>query len=353
MCRKLFLSVLFAAAVCNTASAEPARTGSGRLADGRAYRVDQKGYRIIDELAELEVSVSELERQNAALEDESATKQKLIDQLKQGKCQQSAITESDLAAKKAESPLPPPAVVSCAGQTDPLKQRISDLEAKLAAQSDTIKVKESAARYGEQQTASIKDELDITRQQLALAPKAADLDSLRNKNSELEASVADLQSKLASAEQRSTTLASDLAEARQAATARAALASEKPAGTIPVEAQKTAAASSRMSAERGKTIGEQVGATEARREFKAELAKIDSKIGERKRLLDSIQGRKLGVTMTVQPLKTSDGRSLDSLRLAIGSNFDDSDIDAIRAGLAQINKILDDDLAVFHRLGRI
>ena len=103
MSRKLSLfvfAVLAMFVVHSTAAADPAKTGTGRLSDGRAYRMDPNGYRIIDELAELEVTVSELERQNNALEDEADDKQKVIEQLRQGKCAAAAIVESDIAARR-------------------------------------------------------------------------------------------------------------------------------------------------------------------------------------------------------------------------------------------------------------
>jgi DNA repair exonuclease SbcCD ATPase subunit len=355
MTRKLFVTVLLSTLVCGSASAEPVK--SGRLPDGRAYRMDQNGYRIIDELAELEVSVAELERQNTALIDEAADKQKLIDQLRQGKCGPAQIAETDLN-KKTQNNLPPPAAVSCNSATEPFRQRISELENRLALQSETIKAKESSVRFGEQQSSALKNELETTKQQLALAPSLSSLEDLRDMNSRLETdnkrletAIIEMQGKLAAAEQRSTQLATDLSEVRAAAESRAALASTRPAGTVPSDFGRAALAT--PPANKGRTIGDQVEVAEARREFKSQLGKIDSKIIERKRLLDSVQSRRLGVTMTVQPLRTADGRSLDALRLAVGSSFGDSDISSIRSGLAQIEKILDDDLGVFHRLGRI
>ncbi len=330
--------------------AEPAKAGSGRLTDGRAYRIDANGYRIIDELAELEVTVAELERQNGALEDESKDKQKIIEQLRQGKCAAASVTETDLSAKKIASNLPPPASVSCAASTEPLKQRISELETRLASQNESIKAKDSSVRYGEQQSALLKTELDSARQQLAQAPTASQLDDLREKNKALESSLAELEQRLSASESKNMELASNLEEARSTAAARAALTNQ------PVNAalqRGSAPASRSASTDRGPTIADRVETTEARREFKSQLAKIDSKISERKRLLDSVQSRKLGVTMSVQPLKTSDGRSLDSLRMVVSSNFPESEIDSIRSGLGQIEKILDEDLSVFHRLGRI
>ena len=42
----------------------------GRLSDGRAYRVDEKGYKIVDHVAELEATVDSLNRQVNSLENQ-------------------------------------------------------------------------------------------------------------------------------------------------------------------------------------------------------------------------------------------------------------------------------------------
>ncbi len=75
----LFCSPLFALAQ----SAKPSGQ-IGRLPDGRAYRIDSAGYRLVDHLAELEVTNSDLLRQVRSLEDELEDKERAIENLKKG-----------------------------------------------------------------------------------------------------------------------------------------------------------------------------------------------------------------------------------------------------------------------------
>lgn len=51
----------------------------GRLADGRAFRVDAKGNEIVDYVAELEIAVDGLERRVRGLEQEITEKKAIID----------------------------------------------------------------------------------------------------------------------------------------------------------------------------------------------------------------------------------------------------------------------------------
>src|SRR5690606_5305661 len=71
------ISILLTAGI---SMAEPAQR-FGRTADGRAYRIDAQGLRLVDQMAELEVTVDELRRQVIALENELETKNRKIERL--------------------------------------------------------------------------------------------------------------------------------------------------------------------------------------------------------------------------------------------------------------------------------
>lgn len=98
----------------------------GRLADGRAYRIDEQGYRLIDQLAEYEVKVEELRRQVITLEDELIEKNKQIVGFRNraGSASQLAFKEKDLLKGEPQKPLPPKVIIKeriiekeCAVQT--------------------------------------------------------------------------------------------------------------------------------------------------------------------------------------------------------------------------------------------
>jgi len=56
----------------------------GRLADGRAYRTDENGTQLVDYIAELEVNAEAMNRRIVGLEDELTEKQRIIERLNRG-----------------------------------------------------------------------------------------------------------------------------------------------------------------------------------------------------------------------------------------------------------------------------
>lgn len=92
--KKVFQSILLVLVFSTNVMAE--RTG--RLRDGRAYRIDEKGYKLVDQLAEYEVKLRELKTQLYALEDELKEKNSLISSYKNKA--QIELKEQDLLKKK-------------------------------------------------------------------------------------------------------------------------------------------------------------------------------------------------------------------------------------------------------------
>lgn len=77
------------------------KSNVGRLPDGRAYRTDAEGNQLVDYLAELELSVENLNRQVRGLEDEVKTKQATIERLEQAKPVPATVSERDLIGKES------------------------------------------------------------------------------------------------------------------------------------------------------------------------------------------------------------------------------------------------------------
>ena len=74
------LIIIIGLNISSEVSAEPSAQEKpfGRLSSGEAYRVDAQGFRLVDRLAELEVTNDDLQRQVVALEDEIADKRQTI-----------------------------------------------------------------------------------------------------------------------------------------------------------------------------------------------------------------------------------------------------------------------------------
>lgn len=98
----LFLSFLFSLLVSPSYADD-----SGRLRDGRAYRTDSDGYRLIDQLAEYEVKLGELKQQVVVLEDELAEKNQELVSLrnKSGLKSQNTFRENDLLKEDLAAPV--------------------------------------------------------------------------------------------------------------------------------------------------------------------------------------------------------------------------------------------------------
>lgn len=80
---RLFL-VLLVCVLCfaDCVSADPFGSGSKKLEDGRAFRIDSEGNQIVDEIAELELQRDTFKEQVRALESEIEAKDRVISRLK-------------------------------------------------------------------------------------------------------------------------------------------------------------------------------------------------------------------------------------------------------------------------------
>ena len=91
----------------------------------------------------------------------------------------------------------------------------------------------------------------------------------------------------------------------------------------------------------------------AKSDLHRQLGGIQSLIGKRKRLLDSLKSRSSGVSVKIQPLVANNGMSLDRLRSKVKNLNNTHQVSNIRRGLSQIEGILRDDIQVLKRLAKI
>jgi hypothetical protein len=83
--------------------------------------------------------------------------------------------------------------------------------------------------------------------------------------------------------------------------------------------------------------------------LKQSLAEIDKLILKRKDLIDSLKGSKKGVSVRAQPLVSSAGDSLDTLRLKV-SSLSANDAASVESGIADIRALLHEDISLMKRL---
>ena len=296
-------------------SLSPAQAQSkfGRLSDGRAYRVDENGYQLIDHIAELEVGNDELRRQVATLEaeldDKGAPAPKAAASGDVPNCNE-LVSSLYLKISKLErqntdpSRLPPAQVCDYESAQNPLWKQIQALEQKLSA----------------------------------AAPQAAECNFQSPQNPLFE-QVQALKQQVAERDSR----IAKLNETSETSNQRARL--ESP---VAARGSETAAAEESTSPENGTNGPESIRI--AKRELQGKLKEIEQLITARKSAYDRLKDQHATVTVSISPLRTTSGVSLDTYRTRIGSFGPRSDREEIGRGLDEITALLKEDLNVLQRL---
>jgi hypothetical protein len=219
----------------------------GRDAQGQAYRVNEDGFRLFDQMAELEVTIDELRRQVVALENE-------------------------LESPPRQATWPPPIEISterisestCVQYTNPLTLQIANLHEE------------------------IKD--------------------LRIRNQELM----ELSVKIPTPEKQ---IVKKL---------------ELPTKSVSEKYEEN-------------VVGR-------KKDLQNELHEIQSLIGMRKSLIDTLKEKKSGVSIQLQHLRANNGDSLDTLRAEITRLDDSSETLRLNQGLREIRRILEEDITMLKRV---
>lgn len=174
----VFLMTLF---VCSLSVAEEAKPKAGRLSSGKAYRVDADGFQLVDELAELEVTNHDLQRQLSALEEELAEKNRQIEEIKKGKniSAPNVVEESDLLKSSA----PRAQAVAAAKTISPAREiELTREIEKLQKQIKSIEVANWNLDAEKQAAQSLKDQ--IAKQQIEIRSKNEQLAQMQSKLSD-------------------------------------------------------------------------------------------------------------------------------------------------------------------------
>ena len=353
----------------------------GRLSDGRAYRVDESGMRLIDQVAELEVTTDDLKRQVVVLEDELTEKNKTIESLRAGVKVPSdhKLREQDLLGKTA-SGLPKAVVVASNPATSNCNEaELQTLRSKLqqSAGNDSNCNKQLAEEKSKLE--SLTEENSKNRDRLALLnAEKNQLASQLNASKTPDSERSNLISKLAKLEQERAALAEEneklkdnltginsekqslarnmqqqedgkSAEHEKLQTELASVKdqlfeSQKEISKLKEQAPIVATRSRMVEAQQSQESPVAVVSPEA----KNLVALIQSKIMKRKSLLDNVSKSGKGIAISASNLITSNGLSLDRLRQAVNSGSADA---TVVKGLNEINSILDTDISTASRIG--
>ena len=334
---------------------------TGKLPDGRAFRVDGSGQKITDYLAELEVSVQEMRNTIASLEDE----------LKQCEAKTERVKE-DFSIKTPPQPQQnSPRVASpaeCAHLTIPLNQKIDRMEQleQLARLSKNNDCNQATPPKGEPErtTAAI---CDIAKIEKPYQDRIAELESARNN---LTISVENLSKKLAAISQPLQTRIAELEVANERLTtelleASNALASVKTtAQTIgrnesdpKNNSQGTARAKlvniSETPATQQPTWSSEEELQGVKRSFAQEITNISQLVSQRKSALDRQKEISPQIAISISPLQTKVGHSLDDLRIKIDSNFSKTEAKNIEYEIKELRIILENDIQILKGLSNV
>lgn len=406
----VFLMTLF---ISSLSVAEEAKPKAGRLASGKAYRVDADGFQLVDELAELEVANHDLQRQLKALENELVEKNRQIEDIRKGKNIEkvSAVSESDLlksAAPRAQA-IPAAKVVSpsreieLTREIEKLQRQIKSIEVanwnieaeKQAAQSlmeqvakQQVEIKskndqianlqskiidQQAAGVLKEQIAKQQVELQSKNDQLALLQSklndqqvqlskssgvAQELDQQRNVTAKVSQELDALRKQLRdyaamekAYKEEQAKFASLAADHQKVMEQYAGKksASEKQLAAVKPEA---AVSYQRASLAPAPTASSPIQAVDSKN-ISNQLAMIQNLISNRKHLLDSHKARGGGVSVTVQPLVAKNGQSLDQLRSLAARLGSQEEAIAVSKSIAEISAKLNEDIALLTRLANL
>lgn len=325
--------------------ADDASGQRGRLPDGRAYRLDGQGMRLIDQMAELEVTVDDLKRQVIALENELEEKNRQLERVSGGKALgKTSVEETNLTS-------PPRSKVTANLKEPPdCNELVSSLYLKVSQLESQLKATASLAQSPQVSPVLNSKDCDydspenplwgqVTRLQTELMKNPSPEQLLREKqrSEELETKLADLSQRLEEVEKEKSAIEKSKSQS---------LAKMSPEVSKNTVGEKKS--SKQLESEPSKASTSEIAS--AKKEFAQSIKVVQDKILKRKDLFDSLAKRGSSVRVQLQPLAAKNGTSLDALRRQIASLQTEQQIEQTRKALKEIDSLLDDDIAVLSRL---
>lgn len=313
----------------STAIAEPKSGSVGRYSDGRAYRVDNQGYQLSDQIAELEATIKEQELQISACENERGGRN--IEQPKAIQCP--TVECPTTKAPVAVQPTPE----LCSPFTSSLNSEISALRESLskaprpetvsALSEESIQLRQTLSAAEDNAKSALNTErLKAAKQEnvnqlltAKIAELTSEIDHKNRRENELLASIEKLSKQLVSAD-----------NPERATQSRGMLSDKKATENTNV-----------IKITREESNADKATITTA-------LSEIQRLIIKRKDLFDAARSSKRGVSIQMQQLVTENGLSLDQLRQK--ASIETSEFGALSHGLNEIKSILNADIKVMERL---
>ena len=335
----------------------------GRTEDGRPYRIDKQGFQVIDQMAELEVTIDDLKQQVLSLENEVEDKNNLISSLKSNApqaCQ--GLIENSVVETQAVSQ---GEITSCDKLVLPLQTEIRKLENQLVVN------RAQSEEQCEQVTEPLHQQITKLQTALMSSPSKEQLAKEESRSTTLKERVG----KLARRAEESEQIASDAQErighlesALEQSTAKERRLSQQIAKLEASNQELSGSRKSRASMERSgvraknrrlaprstrkprESILSKSAIAKAKKSFKTQLSSIQNSIMKRKNMLDKLKSKRSDIKVSAQSLVSLKGNSLDTLRTMAKQAKTPSQVQQVRQELEEIAKILEEDLEVFKRL---
>ncbi len=318
----------------------------GRTSDGRAYRVDSEGNRVIDYIADLEMNVDSLNRQVQGLEDELREKTQIIQQMRDGKVCGTGIRERDL--QKNESRYADTDFVWSGGPVDCSKE-VSAAEKKVKAQCEL----NENERRGE--ITALQERVAILQNERPVIQKEDvppfDDSRMRNELASAGAEAARLEQEIQTATSRIEQLQDELsAKNSQHALLQTQLASLEKRSTT-VKASLAPAAIVRK--EENFVQNRERALESVKGNIRTEYNRIQGLIGNRDRMYQAYQGTQhSAVAFGPSPARTSDGRDMNMLKAHLEKAASVREVSAVQSSLREIQRKMNDDIGLMQRLSR-
>jgi hypothetical protein len=360
MSKNLSLLAVAVLLVPNFSFAEPKTGNVGRYSDGRAYRVDSQGYQLSDQIAELEVTIQEQEKQITACESELSGKGGAPQKIAQCPKTECPKAESLTNVTTSKSPT----AEQCAQYTNALTDKVAVLNSKLQQTSneqgelstktallnaEVAELRSKLSKSPKAETISqlseeslkLRQELaskeDISIKQSSTLSAAIKLEQERVQKLEavkqqLDLKISQLQSDLQGKSKREEELLANIDDLSQQLGSKSEPSRDTSRGMLASKASEVPVNVKPVTIDSSKQIANQ-------------LSEIQKLVIRRKDIFDSVRSSRKGVTIQMQPLLTENGRSLDQLRHLAQSGDEN-----LSSDLNQIKSILTGDIQVMERL---
>ena len=318
----------------------------GRLPDGRAFRTDAQGNQLIDYIAELELSVEQLNRRVQGLEDEVKEKQAIIARERIDASSSGDLIERDIikrdsppaAAKEvaprfADSSIAQPAragvegaglkcpecgAVNCDAEIARTAEKLESCQSEAGLIRGSL---ESERQNGEQRTAALNAEILRLRSELESVKLQSAKRQALPPDAERPAAVAMVQPTPASA--------------------------PSPAAGLPSAAAPAAGQGLQVSAARLRAVDAVRGKTQT------DLNQLRSMLGTRDQLFAKYSQRKHAVAFRPSPALSSRNRSPAEIASAIQAASSISELSTLSREIAEIEGAINDDIALMRRMDKI